>query len=112
MRETTPLEKAEENAVTRWAKANGIKHRKMNGVGNRDWPDQFFYSKRFDPSVKGVWIEMKRRNHVPTENQILKLLELMEVGFDVAWFDDRKKAIAYLKSFIVKPVPKKKARKT
>jgi hypothetical protein len=109
-RETTPLEKSEENAVTRWAKANGIKHRKMNGVGNRDWPDQFFYSTRFDPSVKGVWIEMKRRNHVPTENQELKMEELAEVGFNVAWFDDRKKAIAYLKSFIVKK-PAKKARK-
>jgi hypothetical protein len=84
----------------------------MNGVGNRDWPDQFFYSKRFDPSVKGVWIEMKRRNHVPTENQELKMGELVEVGFDVAWFDDRKEAIAYLKSFLyLQPATKKKARK-
>jgi hypothetical protein len=100
MRETSPLEKSEENAVTRWAKDNGIQHRKMNGVGNRDWPDQFFYSRRFREGVKGVWIEMKRRGHVPTENQEEKMYELREVGFDVAWFDDRKNAIAYLKSFI------------
>ena len=107
MRETTPLEKSEENAVTRWAKANGIMHRKMNGLGNRDWPDQFFYSKRFAPTVKGVWIEFKRRNHVPTENQEEKMSELRAVGFDVAWFDDRKKAIAYLQTFIKKSKEKK-----
>ena len=107
MRETSPLEKNEENAVTRWAKDNGINHRKMNGMGHRDFPDQFFYSKRFDLSVKGVWIEMKRRGHVPTENQLEKMAELREVGFDVAWFDNRKEAIAWLKSFIVVPTAKK-----
>jgi hypothetical protein len=111
MRETSPLEKSEENAVTRWATANGIKHRKMNGTGHRDFPDQFFYSTRFDPSVKGVWIEMKRRNHVPTENQEKKMAELRSVGFNVTWFDNRKSAIAYLKSFIVIS-PAKKARKS
>ena len=63
------LEKSIEDSVTRWAKANGIGHRKMNGIGNVSWPDQFFYSKRFSMATKGVWIEFKRAGAVPTENQ-------------------------------------------
>lgn len=100
MREDTPLEKSLENSVTRWCKKNGILHRKMNGLGNRDWPDQFCYSKRFRPGTKGVFIEMKREGHEPTEQQYAKLEELRSVGFEVEWFDSAKAAIAFLRSFL------------
>ena len=37
---TTPLETTEEQRFVRLAKALGCKCRKLNGTGNRDWPDQ------------------------------------------------------------------------
>ena len=94
------LEKTVENAVTRWAHRNGIGHRKMNGLGNRDWPDQFFYSKRFKKGIKGVWIEFKAPGKVPTGMQFDKMNELSACGFDVEWFDVSKEAIAWLKGFL------------
>jgi hypothetical protein len=88
-----------EDPTTRWAHKNGVYHRKMNGLGNRDWPDQLFYSPRFRAGVKGVFIEFKDHGKVPTENQYLKMDELRSCGFDVAWFDYKEDAITYLKTF-------------
>lgn len=93
-----PLEKNEEDAVTRWAKKHGIKHRKMNGMGNRSWPDQMFY----DGPLKGkvVFIEMKRKGEEPTSQQYEKLQELQDAGLIAEWFDTREGAIKFLSSFL------------
>lgn len=72
----------------------------MNGLGNRSWPDQFFYSKRFVAGTKGVWIEFKAPGKRPTELQYEKLKELQEVGFDATWFDNKTDAINFLKGFL------------
>ena len=106
------LEKSIENAVNRWAIAHGILHRKMNGMGNRDWPDQLFYSSRFNEGTKGVFIEFKRPGNVPTDKQRLKHMELRMAGFDVAWFDNKKEAVEFLTAYLrVQPVVAKKGKK-
>lgn len=89
-----------EDPTVRWATNNGIKHRKMNGLGNRSWPDDLFYSRRFKPGTKGVFIEFKDKGKVPTAQQYEMMDELRSVGFDVAWFDNKLEAIAYLKGFL------------
>ena len=94
------LEKSIENAVTRWAHDAGIDHRKMNGLGNRSWPDQMFYSARFRKGVKAVFIEFKREGEEPTDLQWEKLEELQAAGFDAEYFDKVEEAKTWLRSFL------------
>lgn len=94
------LESSIENSANNGATKLGIKNRKMNGEGQRSWPDRFYYSKFFRVGVKAVFIEYKAEGKVPTELQYEKMQELRDAGFDVAWTDNPKAAVAYLKGFI------------
>ncbi len=89
------LEKAIENAVTRWAKSKGIITRKMNGLGNRSWPDQMFIF----PDGRIVFIEFKAPGKQPTELQAHMIADLQKRGVYVDWFDNKMEALVFLASF-------------
>jgi hypothetical protein len=59
------LEKDIENKVTKIAKREGWMTRKMNGLGNRSWPDRLYIS----PEGRIVWIEFKRPDGALSEGQ-------------------------------------------
>jgi hypothetical protein len=94
------LERPIEEGANRWAIAHGIRHRKMNGKGQRSWPDQLYYSRFFLKGVKGVFIEYKATGKKPTKLQYEQMDELRAAGFDVAWFDNKLEAVNYLKGFL------------
>lgn len=91
-----PLEKTIENAVTRWCKAKGIITRKMNGLGNRSWPDQMFIF----PDGRIAFIEFKAPGKVPTELQADMLATLQKRGVYAAWFDNKRDALVFLAGFL------------
>ena len=100
MLKDSALEKTIEDSCNRRALKLGIRHRKMNGIGNNDWPDQLYFSPNFRKEVKGVFIEWKRKGNEPTENQY-NMMQLLETcGFDVMWCDDAEEGLAYLKTFL------------
>ena len=67
-----PLEATIEAAVVKYAKSKGMLVRKMNGLGNRGWPDRMFITKNGDI----FWIEFKRKGGKlsPGQETTLQLL--------------------------------------
>ncbi len=83
-RNPNPLEGDLEESCRQHAKTKGWDSRKMNGLGNRDWPDRMFIPpqlakprKKFEPVL---WVEFKRRGEVPTVKQVKKHVELRNAG--------------------------------
>lgn len=66
------LEKAIEAAAVKKAKALGYMCLKINGLGQRSWPDRLFLAK----DGKVIWIEFKRKGGVLSEGQKTKIAEL------------------------------------
>jgi hypothetical protein len=68
----------------------GVRHRKLNGMGARDWPDQLFLWKG-----KGIlFIEFKAPDKEASEAQANNHKMLREMGFQVEVHDDVDTALA------------------
>lgn len=83
-----------EKAFLRKLKKSGIKCkvRKMNGEGNRSWPDRMILLK----GGPAVFIEFKRPGEEATELQADLHNELRELQYPVAVFDDAQEAFDWL----------------
>lgn len=57
----------------------GTLHRKMNGLGKRDWPDQLLL---FPSGIK-MFVEFKRRGERPTPKQASLHRKLRRLGHEV-----------------------------
>jgi hypothetical protein len=90
------LEKAIEQAVNRWAKSKGCITRKMNGLGNRSWPDTMYIF--LDGRI--AFIEFKAPGKRPTELQEAMIKELQKRGVYADWFDNKQEALLFLSQFI------------
>ncbi len=90
------LEKTIENGVTAWAKKRGIITRKMNGLGNRSWPDQMFIF----PDGRIAFIEFKAPGKKPTDLQAMMLADLQARGVYADFFDNKPDALAFLQRFL------------
>lgn len=89
-----PLTEADvEQAVVEWAEDEGWTQVKMNVRGVRGWPDRFFLFAY--PCI--VFIEFKAPGGGSlSEQQIERINDLKNRGFDVGVFDDAERAIAFL----------------
>lgn len=76
------LEGSIEDAVVGYAKSKGVICRKMNGMGNRSWPDRMFL-------YKGtiLFIEFKRQGLLPTPLQANMMEQLQKAGFSARCAD-------------------------
>lgn len=68
------LEKDIEKAIVKKAKAMGCLALKINGLGQRSWPDRLFIR----PDGHVIWIEVKRPDGVLSEGQKAMIEELRE----------------------------------
>jgi hypothetical protein len=66
------LEKDIEKAIVKKAKALGCLALKINGLGQRSWPDRLFIR----PDGQVIWIEIKRPGGVLSEGQKAMIDEL------------------------------------
>jgi hypothetical protein len=73
-----------ENPVVRWADDNGVPSYKMNGRGQRSWPDRQF----FIPGGRPLFIEFKKPGEDPTELQNKNHRMLRGLGYAVEVVDD------------------------
>ena len=80
----TPLERTVERAFVRKVEALGCRTRKMNGLGNADWPDRMVVGP-LGSKKQIAFVEIKRLNEVPTDNQHICRNDLRERGFDARW---------------------------
>lgn len=78
-----------ENPVIRWCKKNKILNRKMNGQGNRSWPDRVFIL----PNGRVFFIEFKAPKKRLEDLQFDKIKALLNLGQDVEVHDDKDRAI-------------------
>ena len=78
-----------ENPVVRWAKKRRIRSRKMNGLGQRGWPDRMFCLPSFP-----FWIEFKLPDEELEPLQIHIINELLELGYDIEVHDNPQDAIS------------------
>lgn len=81
-----------QNPTVAWARRNGIKATKLQGVGNRSQPDYMF---RFWGGFLFL-IEFKRPGEVPTPLQTHTIKEWIADGFQVEVHDTKETAIAAL----------------
>ena len=95
------LERHIEERVIKWAKNQGWRVRKMNGLGYRSWPDRMFIGPGFV-----AFIEFKRPKEVPTTLQQRILDELVEFGHNARYFDDSDAAIGWLEALASKAASK------
>lgn len=91
------LERQIESVVVKWARALGWRVKKMNGVGDRGWPDRLFVGPGFT-----AFIEFKKPGARLTPLQEVTIEELAELGQNVAWFADAREAIDWLKALAAK----------
>ena len=102
-RDKRPLERTIENAANAYANALGWRHRKMNGLGNKAWPDQFYLPPHRSPTpkpmrrglimptplyMKPFWVEFKRLGEEPTPLQYDTIADLIARGEDVIVCDN------------------------
>lgn len=81
-----------ENPVVRWLDKRKIAHRKMNGMGQRGWPDRLICLPR-----KPFWIEFKRKGESLSKLQVYRIKKLKELGYDIEVHDDPEEAIEAIK---------------
>ena len=109
-----------ENPTVKWAKDQGIRSTKNNGMGQRSWPDRTFWipAKRIAkitrteasypwhsatqrlrplPDAKPFLIEFKRPGEEPTPLQWETIMWLRASGYDVEVHDSKETAIAAIK---------------
>lgn len=77
-------ERVAENNNVQYAIKRGLKHRKMNGMGSRSWPDQMFLGKK----RLMFFIEYKVVGEEPTEKQQQMHDDLRAMGHHVYVVDD------------------------
>ena len=87
------LEKHIELYVVKWAKTNGMRVRKLNGLGAQSWPDRLFCI----PGGRPVFIEFKKPGGVPTPLQWDMINGLKRDGYEVYVIDNREAGIAVLR---------------
>src|SRR6185369_5803224 len=85
------LESKIEGRAVKWARNNGWRTRKMNGLGDRGWPDRLFLG----PGVV-AFIEFKKVGEEPTKKQWDNIMEIRKLGTEAEWFDNSDEAIAWL----------------
>lgn len=100
-RQRKKLERDIENKVVKHAKKRGLVVRKMNGLGNRSWPDRLFMGR--DASI--LWIEFKREGEEATPDQLLNHEMLKELGHHVHMVDDVNDGIALVNKLPAKGLP-------
>ena len=92
---TSPTEAKEERDFVNALKKCGVafKLRKMNGLGNRSWPDRLVLG----PEGFVLWMELKRKKTGKlSEGQKTLFEELEELGHKIYVFDDGKAAAAFV----------------
>lgn len=94
------LERNIERPVVNWAKKKKWRARKMNGLGDRAWPDRLFVG----PGVM-AFIEFKVPGKVPTVLQQEVLDDLCRWGHHARWFDNADNAIQWLRRLEAKALP-------
>lgn len=90
------LEKQIEAKVVKWAKFNGFFVLKINGLGQRSWPDRLFIC----PPGQHIWIEFKRPGGVLSEGQKTIIEGLQEAGATVHVCYDAPTAISILEKYL------------
>lgn len=94
---SAPLEKVEENKfVQKLRKCGGGDWltRKLNGAGNRDWPDQLIIG----PMNYHAMIEFKRGDEEARKTQEIKIANLRRLGHRVYLFNSCEEAFSQIKS--------------
>ncbi|CAB4143237.1 VRR-NUC domain containing protein [uncultured Caudovirales phage] len=86
--------KAEQKFVDK-AKLLKWKVRKLNGLGQRDWPDRLVVA----PATV-CFVEFKRVGEDPRPTQEIMIEELRAQGADVGVFDDADEAVQWVQSLI------------
>ena len=102
MRSRKPKEISIENPVVAWWNKLADKHgwirtRKMNGLGNRSWPDRLFPI----PGGKPFFIEFKRPGEKPTELQAHMHQQMKETGYDIEVHDNKDEALDALQKRLI-----------
>jgi hypothetical protein len=87
------LERHIEQRVVKWARQH-MRVKKMNGLGDRSWPDRMFMI----PGGKPFFIEFKRPGNKPTPLQEHTIRGLKEHGYDVEVHDDSDQAIRAIRA--------------
>jgi len=86
-----------ERRFVRLAKKRGWRTRKLNGAGNRGWPDRLVLTTCGVP----LFIEFKRPGSKgPTKLQCSHLRWLRKHGYAAEWFDNAELAIAWCESHL------------
>lgn len=88
----TELESAIERRFLKWVKAQGWKALKMQGVGNKGYPDRLVVM----PNGLTAFIEFKRLDEEPRPLQVARIKELKALGHNVGVFDNDKRATEWL----------------
>ena len=86
-----------------------LQHRKMNGAGQRSWPDQMVLI----PGGRPLFVECKSPGEEPTVLQAERIERLKGDGYDVIVVDSKEDFIAAVKQRMhgVSGVSRKKARR-
>lgn len=90
------LEIAIENKVCKWAKGNGILHRKYKSPTQNDLPDRQFIFK----SGVHAYIEFKRYGEEPSPTQYIEIERMRKHKCNVEWFDNSIDSIEWLKQWL------------
>jgi hypothetical protein len=90
------LEAPIERRVVKWAKAQGCIVCKLQGQGNKGYPDRLFIL----PNGKTAFIEFKRPNEVPEPLQAVRIRELKALGHNCEVFDNDTRAITWLSAYL------------
>ena len=106
-----PKESAEENKFVRACRERGWRTRKLNGEGQRDWPDRLVCL----PCSLTALIEFKRRGKGPNAGQADKHAELRALGHVVLVCDTAQEALRHCEELMrsqlnamgPRPVPRK-----
>jgi hypothetical protein len=78
-----------EQPSTKWAAKKGVVHRKMNGLGHADWPDQLLLRPLgVITGPRELWVEFKKPGKQATEKQQLNHKMLRSRGYQVAVIDN------------------------
>ena len=93
-----PLESAEEAEFVKLCKALPVKLRKLNGLGNRSWPDRMVLG----PNGFVMFVEMKRKKIGKLSAGQEELFKDMgALGHHVFIFDDGHEAAAWVKAGLI-----------
>ena len=96
------LERTIEGRVVEWARKRGWKVKKMNGLGDRGWPDRLFVG----PGGICAFIEFKKPGGKLTPLQQDTINELRSLKQNVVWADAPEDAIEYLADLEARALPK------